>query len=71
MSQDFRAQQELEEERYQALSDAIDECVLKGVSVRSLHTLANESCFNSKDLENILQKEIKRICEKINEFARR
>lgn len=62
---DFRAQQELEEERYQALSDAIDECVLKGVSVRSLHTLANESCFNSKDLINLLQKDIKRMKAKL------
>lgn len=69
MSNDFRAQQELEEERYQALSDALDECVLKGVSVRSLHTLSNESCFNSKDLINLLQKDIKRMKAKLESLT--
>lgn len=62
---DFQAQQEAESERYQLLSDAMAECCAKGVSVKALHTLAMESCFNAKDLVLIMQADVKRIKEKL------
>lgn len=62
---DFQAQQEAEAERYQLLSDAIAECCAKGVSYKTLHILAMESCFNAKDLLLIMQADVKRIKEKL------
>ncbi len=58
---DFQAQQEAEAERYQLLSDAIAECCAKGVSYKTLHILAMESCFNAKDLLLIMQADVKRM----------
>lgn len=62
---DFRAQQEAEHERYQMLTDAMNECVAKGVSCKALLTLTMECCFNSEDLINLLQKDVARIKAKL------
>lgn len=62
------AAQEAEAERYQLLTDAMNECVAKNISMKALHTLAMETCFNAKDLTQLLRLDVARIQKKLEEL---
>lgn len=64
-SMEDAAAYEAESERYQLLSDAMNECVIKNVSMKTLHTLAMETSFNAKDLTQLLRLDIARIQKKL------
>ena len=57
LKMDQAAQQELENERYQRLTWALQECFSKGISKESYDTLLFETGFSKKDFDNMKEKQ--------------